>query len=98
MDESTAEPVAPSGYEIRIRGILGDRLLSAFPDLVAIPVHGDTVLIGRLPDQSAVHGVLAQIEALGLELIEVRRRWGPASATGFPSHPQRKQWKGMDNR
>jgi len=34
---------------------------------------GDTVLTGSLEDQAAVYGVLAQIEALGLELIELRR-------------------------
>jgi hypothetical protein len=33
----------------------------------------DTVLTGSLPDQSAVFGVLAQIEALGLELLELRQ-------------------------
>ena len=74
MDKSIAEGIAPSGYEIRVRGLLGDRLLTAFPDLVAIEAHGDTVLTGRLHDQSALHGVLTQIEALGLELVEVRRR------------------------
>jgi hypothetical protein len=31
------------------------------------------VLTGALPDQSALYGMLAEIEALGLELIEVRR-------------------------
>ena len=30
-------------------------------------------LCGPLRDQSALHGLLAQIEALGLELLEVRR-------------------------
>ena len=74
MDEQTAERVASAGFEIRIRGLLGDRLLTAFPDLAAVADDGDTVLTGRLPDQSALHGVLAQIEALGLELVEVRRR------------------------
>lgn len=34
---------------------------------------GDTVLTGVLTDQAAVYGVLAETEALGLELIEVRR-------------------------
>jgi hypothetical protein len=34
---------------------------------------GETVLTGWLEDQSAVYGVLAQVEALGLELIELRR-------------------------
>jgi hypothetical protein len=33
----------------------------------------DTVLTGPLTDQSAVFGMLAQIEALGLELLELRR-------------------------
>jgi hypothetical protein len=33
----------------------------------------ETVLTGLLEDRSAVFGVLAQIEALGLELLELRR-------------------------
>jgi hypothetical protein len=32
----------------------------------------DTVLTGLLEDRSAVFGVVAQIEALGLELLELR--------------------------
>jgi hypothetical protein len=32
-----------------------------------------TVLVGTLPDQAALFGVLAQIEALGLELLDVSR-------------------------
>ena len=58
---------------IRVRGVLSDRLLTAFPGLRSRTDRGDTVLAGALPDQAALHGVLAQIEALGLELIEVRR-------------------------
>jgi hypothetical protein len=34
---------------------------------------GDCVLTGVLADHSALFGILAQIEALGLELIEIRR-------------------------
>jgi hypothetical protein len=60
-------------YIIRVRGVLGERLLTAFPGLRSRTDRGDTVLAGALPDQAALHGVLAQIEALGLELIEVRR-------------------------
>ena len=33
----------------------------------------DTVLTGVLVDQSAVFGIVAQIEALGLELLELRQ-------------------------
>jgi hypothetical protein len=67
------EHVRPTHYVIRVRGVLGDRLLSAFPRLRSRAERGDTVLAGTLPDQAALHGILAQIEALGLELLEVRR-------------------------
>jgi hypothetical protein len=53
--------------------MLGGTLKEAFPDLAVLEDHGETVLTGRLPDQAALHGVLAQIEALGLELLEIRR-------------------------
>jgi hypothetical protein len=33
----------------------------------------DTVLTGSLTDRSAVFGVISQIEALGLELLELRQ-------------------------
>ena len=64
---------ATSQYEIRIRGLLSERLLSAFPEMEARALNRETVLTGALPDQSALHGVLGRIEALGLELLEVRR-------------------------
>jgi hypothetical protein len=34
---------------------------------------GETVLTGLVEDRSALFGVLAQIEALGLELLELRQ-------------------------
>ena len=63
----------PPQYEIRVRGRLGETICSAFPDLKARPGGDDTVLVGVLADQAALYGVLTEIEALGLELIEVRR-------------------------
>jgi hypothetical protein len=63
----------PHRYRIRVRGGLGQTIRSAFPALQARASGGDTVLTGPLPDRAALHGVLAQIEALGLELLEVRR-------------------------
>jgi hypothetical protein len=59
-------------YKIRVRGLLSDRLLSAFPEMDARIRNHETVLTGELPDQSALHGVLGRIEALGLELLDVR--------------------------
>ncbi len=63
----------PANYEIRVRGHLGTTLRRAFPALRAQTRGQDTLLRGAVEDQAALHGVLAQIEALGLELLEVRR-------------------------
>jgi hypothetical protein len=62
---------APAQYTIRISGHLGAMMLSAFPALTSCRQGRDTVLTGLL-DRSALHGVLAEIDALGLDLLEVR--------------------------
>jgi hypothetical protein len=69
-------------YEIRIRGHLGELALAAFPALSAEINGPDTVLRGPIRDRAALHGVLAQVESLRLELIELRRL--PERATGLP--------------
>jgi len=63
----------PGLYTIRIKGRLGDTALSAFPTMGFELEGSETVLTGILEDRSAVFGVLAQIEALGLELLELRQ-------------------------
>ena len=63
---------APALYTIRINGHLGATALSAFPAMVSQQHGADTVLTGLL-DRSALYGVLAEIEALGLDLLEVRQ-------------------------
>ena len=60
-------------YSIRIRGHLGPTSLAAFPEMVVQQRGNDCVLTGVLPDRSALFGVVAQIEALGLELVEIRQ-------------------------
>jgi len=62
----------PARYTIRIDGHLGATVLLAFPALAAQRRGGHTVLTGLL-DRSALYGVLAEIEALGLNLLEVRQ-------------------------
>ena len=62
-------------YEITVRGRFGAGLLNAFDDLSATPVAANTVI--RIPDQAALFGVLERIDALGLELLEVRSSPAP---------------------
>ena len=59
-------------FTIRIRGQLGDTVLSAFPALRSRHDGAETVLIGDL-DHAALYGVLSEIEALGLALVEIRQ-------------------------
>jgi hypothetical protein len=66
MDPATAL------YAIRIKGQLGATLLAAFPAMTARLDGADTVLTGLL-DRSALFGVLAEIEALSLDLVEIRQ-------------------------
>ena len=63
---------APVLYAIRIHGHLGATVLSAFPAMAPRRHGAHTVLTGLL-DQSALYGVLAEIEALGLDLVELRQ-------------------------
>lgn len=60
-------------FEIHVRGEVSPDLLDELEHLTAVEVPAQTVLKGVLPDQSALFGVLARLQDLGLELIEVRR-------------------------
>ena len=71
LDHGGMDP-APALYVIRIDGHLGVTVLSAFPALTSRRDGGYTVLTGLL-DRSALYGVLAEIDALGLDLLEVRQ-------------------------
>jgi hypothetical protein len=76
-------------YTIRISGRLGATALSAFPSMVSELKGSETVLTGLLADRSALFGVVGQIEALGLELLELRQiRARPTSHESREDRPQ----------
>jgi hypothetical protein len=61
-------------YRIRVQGRLDDRWadwLGGF-DLYRRS-DGTTVLVGPIPDQAALHGVIGRIRDLGLPLLSVNR-------------------------
>jgi hypothetical protein len=60
-------------YEIRIKGRVGDSLLLAFEGLTVTTESVETILHGPIPDQHALHELLAKIQSLGLEVVELRR-------------------------
>ncbi len=61
-------------YEIRVKGVLGSGWSVWFDGLqVSSDDRGHTTIAGPIVDQAALHGLLAKVRDLGLELLEVRR-------------------------
>ena len=60
-------------YEIRIRGRVSEAVLKTFDPLESDVAQVETVLHGPVRDQAELHGLLDRVQALGLELIEVRK-------------------------
>lgn len=61
-------------YEIRLPYALSETLASAFPEMDAVQIApATTMLIGVLQDQTELHGLLARIADMGLEIVEVRQ-------------------------
>jgi hypothetical protein len=58
-------------YELVIRGEIGDRFGVVFEGMRLQRASGQTVITGPVRDQSHLHGLIAQIEELGLELVSV---------------------------
>ena len=65
--------VYAKAFEIHVHGSLSPEALEEFEDLQATVVPAETVLTGFVPDQAALYGVLNRLQALGLDLVEVRR-------------------------
>jgi hypothetical protein len=63
-------------YEIRVRGRVSPAMLARFEGMRSEVEPVETVLHGPLKDQTALHGMIALIRSLGLELVEVRRSPG----------------------
>ena len=60
-------------YAFRISGRLPPALTEALEPLKSVETSADTLLVGPVTDRAALHGYIAHLEALGLELVELRR-------------------------
>jgi hypothetical protein len=56
-------------YEIRVEGVLDGRWFEGF---LVRDDGRETVVTGAVPDQAALHGLLARVRDLGLFLVSVR--------------------------
>jgi hypothetical protein len=64
----------PERYEIRIKGHLDDKWADWFEGLtITREDNGETLLIGPVVDQAALHGVLRKVRDLAMPLLSVSR-------------------------
>jgi hypothetical protein len=58
-------------YRIEVEGELSDQMGSAFDGLRLVHNNGNTVFVGLVRDQAALHGLLQRLADLGLTLVSV---------------------------
>jgi inactivated superfamily I helicase len=69
--------VTTHAYEIRVVGSLGPAARDALAD-AALEVEPTATVISACLDQPALHALLDQVRALGLELLDIKQ---------YPDHP-----------
>ena len=67
----------PAVYQFRLRGRLGRQWSDWFDGFtLTLQANDETLLVGLVTDQPALHGLLAKIRDLGLPLLAVKRIGG----------------------
>ncbi|MCH6170010.1 hypothetical protein [Pseudonocardia alaniniphila] len=59
-------------YEFRVDGLLPEWGRDAFCDMRIEEVPAQTVISGTVIDESHLHGIVAQLRALGLTVVSAR--------------------------
>jgi hypothetical protein len=72
-----------STYQIRIQGALDQSWSDWFDGFTISQQNGETILIGKVLDQAALHSILSKINDLGLAIMSVERV-EPASKNKHP--------------
>jgi hypothetical protein len=67
----------PTNYEIVVRGELSQRFSTAFEGMTLVAGDGQTIIAGPVVDQAHLHGLLARVCDLGLELVSVNATLKP---------------------
>jgi len=74
----------PVVYQIRIKGHLSHQWTDWFEGLtITLEEDGNTLLIGPVVDQAALHGLLKKVRDLGMPLVSVSPvEHGPSTTLG----------------
>lgn len=59
-------------YEIQVKGRLDERWRELFDGMTISPDNEATTISGFVPDQAALHGLLARVRDFGLVLLSVK--------------------------
>ena len=74
--------------EVRVKGVIEKKWADWFEGLTIITLSADeTVLVGELPDQAALYGLLARLRDLRFDLrsVQVCETEGPWDESAWPS-------------
>lgn len=87
----------PATYRIEVEGRLDDSWSSGFDGMTLAVEQGEdgatvTTLTGTVPDQPALHGLLARIRDLGLSLLLVERLCPRGQDETMSAEPTARQW------
>jgi hypothetical protein len=73
MSEVNLPPLQET-YHIRVKGELDPKWEDWFDDFQIIDRQAnETLLSGTVPDQAALHGLLAKVRDLGLHILLIKR-------------------------
>lgn len=64
--------MAPQVYELRFKGAASDTLAAGFEGCDVFRDGDVTTVRALVPDQAALQGMISQVHAFGLDLLEVR--------------------------
>ena len=85
-------------YRIVVRDEIGERFALAFEGMKVEARGGQTILTGEIIDQPHLHGILARINGLGLELLSVEclSEKPYDNESSHPPRADRASWKGLE--
>jgi hypothetical protein len=65
-------PMATMRYQFRVDGRLTDEARAAFSGMQISEVPSQTVLVGEVVDESHLHGIIVQLQVLGITVVSAR--------------------------